>query len=38
VRFADTLIDFIETTEPTQLEFTDADFDSLRHLLLEGHR
>jgi pimeloyl-ACP methyl ester carboxylesterase len=33
-RFAQTLIDFIETTEPTQLDFTDADFDRLRQMLL----
>jgi pimeloyl-ACP methyl ester carboxylesterase len=38
VRFGQTLIDFIETTEPTQLEFTDADFDRLRKLLLRGQR
>ena len=36
VRFAHTLIDFIETTEPTQMEFTDADFDRMRELLLRG--
>jgi pimeloyl-ACP methyl ester carboxylesterase len=36
VRFAHTLIDFIETTEPTQLDFTDADFDRLRETLLRG--
>jgi pimeloyl-ACP methyl ester carboxylesterase len=36
VRFAHTLIDFIETTEPTQLDFTDADFDRLREMLLSG--
>jgi pimeloyl-ACP methyl ester carboxylesterase len=36
VRFARVLIDFIETTEPTQLDFTDADFDRLRELLLQG--
>ena len=36
VRFAHTLIDFIETTEPTQLDFTDADFDRLRQMLLRG--
>jgi pimeloyl-ACP methyl ester carboxylesterase len=36
VRFAHTLIDFIESTEPTELEFTDADFDHLRGLLLRG--
>jgi pimeloyl-ACP methyl ester carboxylesterase len=36
VRFALTLIDFIESTEPTQMEFTDTDFDDLRKLLLRG--
>ena len=36
VRFAHTLIDFIESTEPTQREFTDADFDHMRELLLRG--
>jgi pimeloyl-ACP methyl ester carboxylesterase len=36
VRFAHTLIDFIETTEPTQLDFTDADFNRLRELLLRS--
>src|SRR5438270_3247110 len=36
VRFAHTLIDFIETTEPTRLEFTDDDFERLRELLLSG--
>jgi pimeloyl-ACP methyl ester carboxylesterase len=36
VRFAYTLIDFIETTPATQLDFTDADFDRLRTLLLRG--
>jgi pimeloyl-ACP methyl ester carboxylesterase len=36
VRFAHTLIDFIESTEPTELEFTDDDFDHLRGLLLRG--
>ena len=36
VRFAHTLTDFIETTEPTRLEFTDADFDRFRKLLLRG--
>jgi len=38
VRFAQTLIDFIETTEPTEMEFTDADFDRLRQLLVSGGR
>jgi pimeloyl-ACP methyl ester carboxylesterase len=36
VRFAYTVTEFIETTEPTQLDFTDADFDRLRKLLLRG--
>jgi pimeloyl-ACP methyl ester carboxylesterase len=36
VRFAHTLIDFIEATEPTQMEFTDADFERMRNLLLRG--
>jgi pimeloyl-ACP methyl ester carboxylesterase len=36
VRFAHALIDFIESTEPTQREFTDADFDHMRELLLRG--
>ena len=36
VRFAHTLIDFIESTEPTRIEFTDEDFDRLRDLLLRG--
>jgi pimeloyl-ACP methyl ester carboxylesterase len=36
VRFAHTLIDFIESTEPTQREFTDEDFDRMRELLLRG--
>ena len=36
VRFAHTLIDFIESTEPSQREFTDADFDHMRGLLLRG--
>lgn len=36
VRFAYTLIDFIESTEPTQLEFTDEHFEQLRQLLLRG--
>jgi pimeloyl-ACP methyl ester carboxylesterase len=38
VRFAQTLVDFIETTEPTKLEFTDDDFERLRKLLLRGGR
>jgi pimeloyl-ACP methyl ester carboxylesterase len=36
IRFAHTLIDFIESTEPTQIEFADDDFDRLRDLLLRG--
>jgi pimeloyl-ACP methyl ester carboxylesterase len=36
VRFALTLIDFIESSEPTQMEFTDNDFDHMRKLLLRG--
>ncbi len=36
VRFALTLIDFIESTEPTRMEFTDTDFDEMRQLLLRG--
>jgi pimeloyl-ACP methyl ester carboxylesterase len=36
VRFACTLIDFIEATEPTQIDFTDADLDRLREMLLRG--
>ncbi len=38
VRFAQTLVDFIETTEPTQLEFSDEDFERMRKLLLRGSR
>jgi pimeloyl-ACP methyl ester carboxylesterase len=38
VRFAQTLIDFIESTEPTELEFSDDDFDRLRAMLLRGRR
>jgi pimeloyl-ACP methyl ester carboxylesterase len=38
VRFACTLIDFIETTEPTQMDFTDTDFDRLREIVLRGQR
>ena len=36
VRFGRTLIDFIETTEATQIDFTDDDFDRLRDLLLRS--
>jgi hypothetical protein len=37
-RFARLLHDFIGTTEPAQLEFTNEDFDRLRKLLLRGAR
>jgi pimeloyl-ACP methyl ester carboxylesterase len=37
-RFARILRDFIETTEPTEIEFTDEDLDRLRELLLRGGR
>ncbi len=36
MRFAYTLIDFIETTEPTRLEFDDVAFDRLKELMLRG--
>jgi pimeloyl-ACP methyl ester carboxylesterase len=36
LRFARTLIDFIETTEPIQRDFTDEDFDRFREMLLRG--
>jgi pimeloyl-ACP methyl ester carboxylesterase len=36
VRFAHALIDFIETTEPTQIEFTDEHLAQMRELLLRG--
>lgn len=36
VRFALTLIEFIESTEPTRMEFTDSDFEQMRKLLLDG--
>jgi pimeloyl-ACP methyl ester carboxylesterase len=36
VRFALTLIDFIESSEPTQMEFTDTDFDRMRKMILRG--
>ncbi len=36
IRFAHTLIDFIESTEPTEINFTDDDFDRLRELILRG--
>jgi pimeloyl-ACP methyl ester carboxylesterase len=34
--FACTLRDFIETTEPTQLEFSEEDLDRMRKLMLRG--
>lgn len=37
-RFARIMRDFIETTEPTELEFAAEDFDRLRKLLLRGGR
>ena len=37
-RFARILRDFIETSEPTRLEFTDEGFERLRKLLLKGGR
>lgn len=36
VRFALAVIDFIESTEPTRMDFTDSDFDEMRKLLLRG--
>ena len=36
MRFAYSLIDFIDSTEPTQLEFDDESFEHLRQLLLRG--
>jgi pimeloyl-ACP methyl ester carboxylesterase len=36
VRFAHRLIDFIESTEPAEFEFTDADLGLFRKRLLEG--
>jgi pimeloyl-ACP methyl ester carboxylesterase len=36
MRFAYTLIEFMESTEPTQLEFDDESFDMMRELLLRG--
>jgi len=38
MRFALTLVDFMETTEPTQLEFDDTSFESLREMLLRGRQ
>jgi pimeloyl-ACP methyl ester carboxylesterase len=36
VRFAHTLIDFIESTEPTEVDFTDEDLARFRELFLAG--
>ena len=36
VRFARVLIDFIEETEPTELDFSDENLELLRDLLLHG--
>jgi pimeloyl-ACP methyl ester carboxylesterase len=36
VRFAHALIDFMETTEPTHVDFTDADLRKFRELFLAG--
>jgi pimeloyl-ACP methyl ester carboxylesterase len=36
VEFADLLIDFMETTEPAQFDFTDEDIDMFRQRLLAG--
>jgi pimeloyl-ACP methyl ester carboxylesterase len=36
LRFAHTLIDFIETTEPTRLDFSEADFNRFREMLLRN--
>src|SRR5437764_8230508 len=36
IRFARTLIDFIESTEPAEFEFTDADLKQFRERLLKG--
>ncbi len=36
VRFAHTLIDFIESTDPAEIEFTNEHLDQLRELLLTG--
>jgi pimeloyl-ACP methyl ester carboxylesterase len=36
VRFAHALVDFIESTEPTKVDFTDADLDMFRELFLAG--
>jgi pimeloyl-ACP methyl ester carboxylesterase len=36
VRFAHALIDFIESTEPTKVDFTDKDLDMFRELFLAG--
>jgi pimeloyl-ACP methyl ester carboxylesterase len=36
LRFAHTLIDFVETTEAAEFNFTDADMDRMRELFLKG--
>jgi pimeloyl-ACP methyl ester carboxylesterase len=36
IHFAQTLVDFVETTEATELEFSDADLEDLRQRLLKG--
>jgi len=33
-----TLIDFIESTEPTRMEFSDADFDHMRSCCFAASR
>jgi pimeloyl-ACP methyl ester carboxylesterase len=35
IRFAAVLREFLEETEPAEFDFTDADFDELRHRILE---
>jgi pimeloyl-ACP methyl ester carboxylesterase len=35
IRFAAVLREFLEETEPAQFDFTDEDFDELRHRILE---
>lgn len=38
IRFAGILRDFLETTEPSEFEFTDEDIDELRERILEHSR
>jgi pimeloyl-ACP methyl ester carboxylesterase len=38
IRFARTLVDFIESTEPAELEFSVDDLDTLRELMYEHSR